>query len=243
MSARLASFATLIAIAFTGYCIADIAHEMLGHGGACLASGGRVVLVDTTFADCTIRSRWIDGAGPVLGIIVALLAWIAARRFANQNLRVFFGLVFAYAIFWNVGYMVKSGIGFTGDWHFLILGLKPANVWHAILIGTGVVLYIVAIRMLAFAWPSGEGMKPTAFAITAFVAAAALSAAGGYSDPRGLQTILSDALPSSLAAFGLVIVGARTSQQVAVLPSVAWMVAGFACAAIFVAILGPGLRF
>jgi hypothetical protein len=243
LNARLASFATLIAIALAAYFVADVVHEGLGHGGACLLSGGRSLLVDTTFQDCSIRSRWIDGAGPITGIVVALLAWMGARKTDHQNLRLFLTLVFVYAIFWNIGYMVKSGTGYSGDWHFLIAGLEPASVWHAVLVAAGVALYIVAMRMLALVWPSGEGMSSAAFAITAFLAAAALSAAAGYFDPRGPQTMLSDALPSSLAAFGFVLVGIRSRSHVAVPPSVPWTVAGFASAVIFVAILGPGLRF
>lgn len=243
MNAKLASVATLIAIAFAAYVTADIAHEALGHGGACLLSGGRSLLVDTTFQDCSIRSRWIDGAGPLAGIIVSLLAWIAARKVSNQNLRVFFPLVFAYAAFWNVGYLVKSGIGYAGDWHFLIEGLEPAALWHIGIAVSGIALYVAAMRMLAPVWPRGDGMNSAAFAITAFLAAAALSAAAGYFDPRGPHTILTDALPSSLASFGLVLVGLRAKSHVAVARSTPWLIAGFASAALFIAVLGPGVRF
>lgn len=243
MSARLASYATLIAIAFAAYIIADIAHEAVGHGGACLLSGGRSLLVDTTFQDCSMRSRWIDGAGPVTGIIVALLAWLLARKTADKNIRVFLTLVFAYAAFWNVGYLVKSGIGYTGDWHFLIDGLEPAGIWHVGLAVAGVALYITAMRMLVPVWPKGEGMNSFAFATTACLAAAMLSAGAGIIDPRGPRVVFSDALPSSLASFGLVLAGLRTKSDVAITPSTSWIVAGFTSAVLFIAILGPGLRF
>jgi hypothetical protein len=243
MRTQPASFATLTAIAVTAYLVADTAHEALGHGGACLLSGGRSLLVDTTFQDCSIRSRWIDGAGPASGILVALLAWMAARQTVDRNLRVFLALVFAYAAFWNFGYLVKSGIGYTGDWHFLIEGLEPAAVWHFGIAAAGVVLYIAAMRILASLWPAGEGTSSLVFAVTAYLAAAALSAAAGYFDPRGPRTILTDALPASLAAFGLVLTGLRAKSGVAIAPSTPWTIAGLAGAAIFVAILGPGLPF
>ncbi|HVU19685.1 MAG TPA: hypothetical protein VHE09_03070, partial [Rhizomicrobium sp.] len=128
---RAASVLTLTAIACAAYLSADLAHEALGHGGACLASGGRVLLLDTTFEECSIHTRWIDGAGPVAGIVVAILAWLGARKAKAANFRVFLTLLFASAIFWNTGYMIKSGLGYTGDWHFLIGGLEPAALWHA----------------------------------------------------------------------------------------------------------------
>jgi hypothetical protein len=234
---------TLVAIAFAAYGFADIAHETLGHGGACLLSGGRSLLVDTTFQDCSLRSRWIDGAGPAMGIAVALSAWLGARRVRGENLRIFLVLVFAFAAFWNVGYLIKSGLSRTGDWHFLIEGLEPSGAWHIGLAVAGVVLYIAAMRMLARAWPTGEGMRSGAFSLIAYGAAAVLAAAAACFDPRGTQTILSDALPSSLGAIGLPLVGLRRSGDVAVQPSTIWVAAGLASAAAFVAMLGPGLRF
>jgi hypothetical protein len=241
LSARAASFATLAAIACAAYLAADIAHEALGHGGACLVSGGRSLLVDTTFQNCSIRSRWIDGAGPVLGLAVALLAWISARA-SRSNFRIFFVLVFAYAAFWNLGYMVKSGIGYKGDWHFLIEGLEPAGIWHIGLTIAGVGSYLATMRMLAPIWPRGEDLTSASFTIVSLLAAAMLSAAAGYLDPRGTHIVVSDALPSSLASIGLVLVGLREKSGVAVIPSPAWFMAGLASATFFVAILGPGLR-
>jgi hypothetical protein len=254
--------ATLVAVACAAYLAADVAHEALGHGGACLALGGKLILLSTTYADCSVRSRLIDGAGPVVGIAVALLAW-AWLRFAtprsqasraSQASRVFLCLVFAFAIFWNVGYMMKSGLTDQGDWAFVINGLEPSFAWHAALTVLGLVLYIVAMRMLTAAivatLPAGEaaGWRPLAFALTAYLTAGLLSAAGAFFDPRGPSTILTDALPSSLGAIGLVWVGwvmnkRRPDFRIAAPTSLVWMAAGVASAAVFIAVLGPGLRF
>lgn len=239
---RTASVLTLIAIACAAYAVADLAHETLGHGGACLASGGKVLLIDTTFEDCSIHSRWIDGAGPLVGIAVALLAWLRARNAKPANWRVFLVLLFADAMFWNVGYMLKSGIARAGDWHFLIEGLEPANIWHIGLAVAGVALYIVAMRMLVRVWPLGNGMPSGQFGLIAYLIAALLSAAAGFFDPRGPHTILSDALPSSLGAIGLPLVGLRQRAEVTIAPSPAWVASGAISALAFVAILGPGVR-
>lgn len=236
---------TLIAIAFAAYFVADIAHEGLGHGGACLALGGRVLMLDTTFEDCSIRARLIDGAGPVTAILVALLSWTWLRYAPPRAsaARIFLCLVFAFAGFWNVGYLIKSGLTYSGDWHFVVEGLQPAAAWHIGLAVVGVALYAGAMRMLAQVWPAGDGMTSRAFAISAYLAAAILSAAAGALDPRGAAIVLSDALPSSLASIGLVLVGSRQTAQAAVTPSALWIAAGLACAVVFVALLGPGLRF
>jgi hypothetical protein len=240
---RTSSVLTLIAIACAAYVAADLAHETLGHGGACLASGGKVLLIDTTFNGCSIHSRWIDGAGPLIGIAVALLAWLGARNTQITNLRLFLVLLFADAMFWNVGYMIKSGLASAGDWHFLIEGLEPANVWHIGLAVAGFALYLAVMRMLARVWPTGSGMSSGQFAAMAYLTAAILSAAAGFFDPRGPHTVLSDALPSSLASVGLPLVGLRQRVGVGITPSPAWIIAGALSALVFVAILGPGLRF
>ena len=240
---RTASVLTLIAIACAAYVAADLAHETLGHGGACLASGGKILLIDTTFNGCSVHSRWIDGAGPLVGIAVSLLAWLGARHTQITNLRVFLVFLFADAVFWNVGYLIKSGIGWTGDWHFLIEGLEPANAWHIGLAVSGFALYIVAMRMLTRIWPTGGGLPSGQFAIMAYLTAVILSAAAGYFDPRGPHMILTDALPSSLACIGLPLVGSRQHAEVGIAPSPAWMIAGAIAAIVFVAVLGPGIRF
>ena len=144
-------------------------------------------------------------------------------------------------MFWNVGYMLKSGIARAGDWHFLIESLEPANIWHIGLAVAGFALYIVAMRMLVRAWPAGSGWSSGQFATITYLTAAILSAAAGFLDPRGPYTILSDALPSSLSAIGLPLVGLRQRAEVTIAPSPAWIAAGAISAAAFVAILGPGV--
>jgi hypothetical protein len=250
------SVVTLLAIACAAYLVADVAHEGLGHGGACLALGGKLILLTTTFEDCSIRSRLIDGAGPVVGIAVALLtwAWLRFTRPASIAARTFLCLTFAFAVFWNVGYMIKSGLTDQGDWAFVIKGLEPSIAWHAALTVLGIVLYALAMRMLSMAiagnLSAGDapGQRPLALALTAYLTAGLLSAAAATFDPRGPATILTDALPSSLGSIGLIWVGwimnkRRPDFRITALRSPAWMVVGFASAAFFVAVLGPGLRF
>lgn len=252
---KIGSPITLIAIASVAFFVADVAHEGLGHGGACLASGGRMLSLSSTYEQCSVRSRWIDAAGPGVGILVALLAfgWLRWARPRSQNMRSFLCLLFAFAIFWNVGYMVYSGLLHRGDWKFVIAGLEPAAVWRAALVAGGVILYAVAMRTLSallarhFA-ENDEGWRPHTFALVALTAATLLAAVGGTFDPRGRAIIFTDALPSALSSFGLVWVGLVLSRRwpnlrIATPASPTWIGVGFVCAAIFVAVLGPGLRF
>ncbi len=252
---KIGSLLTSLAIACAAFLVADVAHEGLGHGGACLALGGRMLSLSTTYEDCSIHSRWIDGAGPGVGIIVALaaLAWLRWATPRSRNMRVFLCLTFAFAIFWNVGYLVDSGLLDRGDWKFVIAGLEPAAAWHAGLVVCGVVFYATAMRVLGallarhFA-DNDDGWRPQSFALIALSSAAVLAAIGGAFDPRGATIILTDALPSALSSFGLVWVGfvlsrSRPDLRIATPTSPLWIAAGLFCVVIFVAALGPGLRF
>ena len=244
---------TLAAIACAVYLVADVAHEGIGHGGMCAALGGHLNFVSTTYEDCSIRSHIIDGAGPVTGILVALIAWAWLRLAPprGQGVRLFLALTFAFAMFWNVGYMIKSGLTDQGDWAFVIAGLQPAQAWHIGLTVLGIVLYALTIRQMEWLMTarlsSGDGLQPFSFTLIAYLSAALLSAVGGAFDPRGPATIFTDALPSSLAAAGLVWAGFSLQRRapglrIAAPFSIVWLVAGLASVALFVAVLGPGLR-
>ncbi len=247
---------TLLAIAGAAFSVADVAHEGLGHGGACVALGGKMLSLSTTYEDCSIHSRWIDGAGPGMGILVALLAcaWLRWAPPRAQNMRAFLCLLFAFAIFWNVGYMVYSGLLDRGDWKFVIAGLEPTSAWPAALVVGGVVFYIAAMRMLgamlrgSFGESGEDGWHPHIFAEVALLAAALLAAAGGVFDPRGPTIVFTDALPSALSSFGLVWVGVVLHRRLpdlrmATTTSPGWMAVGILSAVVFVAVLGPGMRF
>jgi hypothetical protein len=246
---------TLCACAFAAYALADVAHETIGHGGMCAMLGGKIVYVSTTFEDCRLRSWIIDGAGPAAGIAAAMLLWLWLRILppASRAARTVLCLGFAFAAFWNFGYLIKSGLTDQGDWAFVIAGLKPLLLWHAAITVAGVVSYWISIRLLAallaqhLASAEPSAQKPLTFTLTAYLAAAALASIAAFLDPRGPGTILNDALPSSLGAIGLPLAGwflQRNSPDLRLDASASpvWIITGGAIAIAFVALLGPGLR-
>ncbi len=252
----MARLLTLCACAFAAYALADIAHETIGHGGMCALLGGEVVYVSTTFEDCSLRSRIIDGAGPATGIAAAMLLWLWLRVLppASRAARAFLCLGFAFAAFWNFGYLIKSGLTDQGDWAFVIAGLRPLLPWHAAIAIAGVVSYWISIRLLAallaqhLASPEPAAQNPLAFTLSAYLAAAALASIAAFLDPRGPGTVLNDALPSSLGAIGLPLAGwflqrNRPDLRLDASASPVWIITGGAVAIAFVALLGPGLRF
>jgi hypothetical protein len=179
--------------------------------------------------------------------------WLSTAPPRGAASRAFLLLGFAFAAFWNFGYLIKSGLTDQGDWAFVIAGLKPAPLWHALITVAGIALYWASLRLLASMMRRHLGSdeatdwSPLAFSLVAYGAATAIACAGAYFDPRGPATILSDALPSSLGAVGLPLAGALVSRtspglRLAVPSSVTWIAAGAVAGNAFVALLGPGLR-
>lgn len=92
--------AMLVAIGLLAYAAADIAHHVLGHGGACLALGGRIVLLSSIFVDCTVRGSAIDLAGPFANLAVGLAALALAHHLsAASTARLFFALAAGFNLF------------------------------------------------------------------------------------------------------------------------------------------------
>jgi hypothetical protein len=249
---------TTVGIALTAFTVADIVHEGLGHGGACLALAGKMLLLSSTYEDCSLRSPLIDGAGPMAGIVAAILFYLVLRLKPAKNsaTRAFLVLGFAFTAFWNFGYMIKSGFTNTGDWAFVIAGLHPAIVWRTVLTIFGIVFYAITMRLLTAslrrdliaATPSPPDQTPFVFAALAFGTAVIAAFAAGLLDPRGWHTAWTDAAPSALAAIGLVRVGYRVHQRdpamrIAIVASPAWIAIGGVSAVVLIAVLGPGLRF
>ncbi|WP_204350380.1 hypothetical protein, partial [Klebsiella pneumoniae] len=59
--------------------LAVVAHEAIGHGAMCLASGGRIRLLTTVYFRCVAGNSWVAATGPLMNLLVALVCWSALR--------------------------------------------------------------------------------------------------------------------------------------------------------------------
>src|ERR1039458_624934 len=149
---RTHSFSTLAAIAAVAFILACVAHEPIGHGGMCLAVGGRVTLLTSVYFHCTNGGPLTDAAGPLMNLIVGAACWSLARSrpLASQS-RLFFALAMAFNLFWGAGYFIFSAVTNTGDWAFVLRGLslEPRWVWRLLMGALGVVIYVCTVRAIA----------------------------------------------------------------------------------------------
>ncbi len=139
---------TIAAIGVSAYLLANVAHELVGHGGACLLAGGRPTAFSSAWlqSDTTGMSPWglrFEAAGGTLmnfalGLLLMALAPVARRR--SPHLLAFVWLGVAANLLPAAGYMMVSPLARFGDWHAFVDGLQPLLAWKLGLTALGVLL-------------------------------------------------------------------------------------------------------
>src|SRR6202049_4858373 len=118
---------TIAAIAIAATVIADFIHEGLGHGGMCVATGGRPVVLSTVHFECSPDTRLVAAGGTLANLIFGALFWVAARAVKRSaSWRYFLWLLMTFNLFAAGGYFLFSGIGNIGDWADVVAGWEPA---------------------------------------------------------------------------------------------------------------------
>jgi len=252
---------TLASLGIVAFAIAIVTHEGLGHGLATLAVGGKPVMLTTCyFSSSGSLSRWIPAAGGIANVVVGLLAVLALRllRTAGPHIRYFFTLVLAFNLLFAAGYPAYSGIAAFGDWAAVISGLSPAWLWRVMLVAFSVISYYLSLRLLAVEMRPFCGSEASEaqtrlrrITLIPFVAALGTASLAGAFNPSGWTVIFTAALPGAAAAFGLTQIDHFSAVRVndSSLPaatisrSLGWILAAFAILAIFVGVLGPGIKF
>jgi hypothetical protein len=142
---------TVWALAVIAMCVVTAAHEALGHGGACLALGGHIVLLSSSLFHCDLHSGWIDPAGPGINLLAGLIALIARAvmppGFAKTRLLLL--LVTGFSFFWEGGYLMRAMILRDGDLYFFLrfrMG-EPALWMQAAGFLVGLTIYAFTIRI------------------------------------------------------------------------------------------------
>src|SRR5947199_173619 len=158
---------TVVAMAVLAWTIANVVHEGLGHGGACLLLGARPTMFNAIFFNCDesavseARQRLISAAGSIANVLVGMPIVFALRRVRSPHAQYFLWLFAAVNLLTAFGYLVYSGVAGIGDWARVIDGASPAWLFRAGLIAAGAFLYfVVAPRLLMPALDPFLGREP-----------------------------------------------------------------------------------
>ena len=257
------------AIAVVAYAVANVVHEGLGHGGACLLVGGRPEELNAIFFECTVQGlppaagKWLAAGGCIANLALAALAGIALGAVPRSwgAARLFVWLLLAVNLLMPFGYLLFSGLGNIGDWAEVIRGLEPPWVWRGVLTVTGAVLYgWVAPRLLMpplepflGAAAAERQVRVRTLTVLPYVVGGLTFVVAGLLNPHGLYLVLVSAAAASFGGTSLLAwYPALWARRPPVGPqdiplgvprSPAGLVAAAIVLILFVGVLGPGIRF
>lgn len=257
---------TVTAIALVAYAATNVLHEAVGHGGACLALGGKPLVLSSVHFECgeqamsALALRGVAAAGTIVNFIAGALALVVfktANPLHKPHAAYFLWLFTTLNLLSGAGYFLFSGAGGIGDWADVARGTMPPLVWRPAMSVFGGALYFLLARQSA-QWLrslTGSGelsmRRSKLLTVPAYISGGLLYCLSGLFNPVGPVLIAISAAAASFGgSSGLLWLSKflRSGEHSAVTAagldrSYVWIVAGCAVSLIFVAILGPGIHF
>lgn len=237
---------TVVALAILSGCGAVVAHEALGHGSACLLSGGRITQLTSVYFACSRGNIWVPLGGPIGNLATGLLSWLALASLMPhaRRARVFFVLLMAFSFFWAAGYLLYSMVLGVGDYAIAIreaLGSLPLSLRIGGILLAGA-FYAVAIRITA---AETRDFRPALLRLSWTGASAAICLAGLAYAPDRSAAFVQSALELGAASLPLLGIARRIEprlgRSLTVARSQTWIGAAIFAYAAFVLTLGRGL--
>jgi len=254
---------TIGSIGIVVHILANVLHEGVGHGGACLAVGGKPIVISTVNMECSADNRLVTAGGTIMNVAAGALCLVLGRITgpASPRLKYFFWLAMTVNLFIAAGYFAFSGIGGFGDWAMFIQGLGPQWAWRA-----GMTIFGAAAYMLV-AWLSLLELRPligsdreqryvraVRLSKIPYFAGGILACVAGLLNPAGwILIVLSAAAATFGGTSGLLwmmewLKGNRIpvgpdGEPAPIRRSWPWVATACMLAVAFVVVLGPGLRF
>jgi len=202
---------TLVGLALLLMPLLTMAHELLGHAVACVATGHQPSQLGAYYVECPGTQGWssriVAMAGTCVDVVLAVLAYLAWRRLRRPLPRLTAWAVFAVKGMVAAGYWMFSGVTNLGDWGPDVGGgLGPLPwpwLWRVGLFVVGLVAYIqivrAAIRMLAVMLGGGDQAARTKrqIAMTLYVVGGVSALLVGLFNPLGMVITLTSAVAAS----------------------------------------------
>jgi hypothetical protein len=262
---RLPDLLTVTTIALVAYAASNLVHEGVGHGGACVALGGRPRVLSSVHFECGDEAmgsparRGVAAAGTIANFIAGALALVAFKRIdprQKPHAAYFLWLFTTLSLLSGPGYFLFSGIGGIGDWADVAGDSMPPLLWRPAMAVFGGALYFLVARQTSQWLRSLVGSdelhmtRARMLTVPAYAAGGVLFCLSGLFNPVSpILIAISAAAASFGGASGLLwltefLRGGKRSPEPAELDrSYVWIVAGCIVSLVFVGILGPGVRF
>src|SRR5262245_43275433 len=258
---------TVAAMGLVAYALANLLHEGLGHGGACLLVGGRPLVLSSMHFDGDTKelsrgaNRLIAAGGTLVNLLVGgiALAALSCSQSISAEVRFFLWLLAFVNLFQGTGYFLFSGVAGIGDWASVIVGWPTTWLWRGIMAATGGLAYFLIMRLamrllspFVGSRKHGRYRRAVALSIVPYLTGAALYIIAGFFNPEGLMLVLVSAVAASLGGSCGFLWGpqffldpdfAPTSEEpIPIVRSWGWIGTAAIVAVVFVFILGSGIR-
>jgi hypothetical protein len=254
---------TITGIAVIAYILATVLHEGVGHGGACLLVGGKLLVISTVHMECSVDSRLVMAGGTLMNVIAGALAFALGRitSRAHPSLQYFLWISMTVNLFIAAGYFAFSGIGGFGDWALFIQGLGPQWIWRVSMTIFGAAAYMLVarfslleLRPLIGSDKEQRFVRAVQLSRMPYFAGGILACVAGSLNPQGLILVVMSAAASTFGGTsGLLwmmdwLKGDRIPlgsqpEPAPIQRSWPWISTAIALALAFILVLGPGVLF
>jgi hypothetical protein len=197
-----------------------------------------------------------------MNLVFAAIAALLLRRakVSRPAHWLFLWLLASVSLLQATGYLLFSGVGNIGDWAVVTADLPGGALWKVALIVTGGITYFLSVRwsmrtLGAHLHTDAPARVREAYRYTLVVyfAGASLYVIAGMFDPAAQAILLISGVAASLGGTSGFAWGPQQLKKPALVtraePIAAlerdwrWITAGIVAAAVFILVLGPGLRF
>jgi hypothetical protein len=213
--------------------------------------------------ECSVDHRLVTAGGTIVNFVAAALFFALGRATSSAApiWKYFFWLSMTMNLFVATGYFLFSGIGGFGDWAMFIQGFRAQWAWRIGLALFGAVTYMLSARfslleMRPLIGNDKDGRYVRAVELTRvpYFAGGILACIAGALNPKGwILVALSAAAASFGGTSGLLwmtnllrggqIPPGSQAEPVPIPRSWGWIVVAAIAACVFIAAVGPGLRF
>jgi len=253
---------TVASIGILAYILGNIVHEALGHGGACLITGGRPLLITAVNMECSVDNRFVIAGGSLMNAIAAALFLILLRATSpnSPHLKYFAWLSMTLNLLSPAGYLAFSGIGGFGDWAQFIQGFSAPWAWRVAMTIAGAAAYMLAVRWSLLELRPLIGSDPrervrhaTRLTTAPYFAGGIVECIAGAFNPQGWLLVALSAAASTFGSSSALLWSPQwlrgnsfpVGPPAAPLPirrSWPCIIAAAIIAVIFITLLGPGVR-
>jgi hypothetical protein len=246
----------MAAIGLLAYAGETVGHELIGHGGVCVLSGGQVTALAPLWMHCSVQTIPMVAAGPLFNFIAAaVFAAVLRWRKRSDAWSYFFWLSAGFNLLVACGYLLVGGATTWGDWGVVFADVKPAWAWRAALIIAGLTGYLLGLRLLGGLYARFAGhagfeapllrRRTLPAGASAAIMACAAEAVGGRVTLATIGLSLGCTLFVGWSLRFIKEPTARSAETAGDLTvrGLGWLLAAAIVAFVFVAIIGPVARF